>query len=177
MNYNEGKKMGKVYKITCNITGECYFGSTIKIPCRRFCGHKSHTNMTESKQIIERGNYNYEVLERFWTDGPRDVKLLEREQYYIINNECVNKLTPLSTQHDWYIRNQERVKEKSNQYYANNRERKLEYQKKYQRELGKHTCECGSVISKANLPAHLKRQKHKDYLANPMRDKFITSKP
>jgi hypothetical protein len=165
MNYNEGKKMGKVYKLTCNITGECYFGSTIKPPSHRLHEHKKPHNGTTAKDIIDRENYKYEVLERFYVDGPRDTKLLEREQYYITNYKCVNQIVPLSTQHDWYIRNQERVKEKSNQYYADNREKKLEYQKKYQRELGKHTCECGSVISKSNLPAHLKRPKHKDYIA------------
>lgn len=165
MNYNEGKKMGKIYKITCNITGECYFGSTIKKPYNRLGIHKSGHNTTSSKQIIERDDYNYEVLERFYVDGAKDVKLLEREQYYITNNECVNKTIPLSTQHDWYIRNKERVKDKANQYYYDNREKKLEYQKKHQREMGKYTCECGSVISKSNLPAHLKRQKHIKHLA------------
>ena len=165
MNYNEGKKMGKIYKITCNITGECYFGSTIKAPLDRLGIHKGEYNNTTSKQIIERDDYKYEVLERFYVDGAKDVKLLEREQYYIINNECVNKQTPLATQHDWYIRNQERVIEKSKQYYYDNRKKKLEYQKKYQREMGKYTCECGSVISRSNLLAHLKRKKHQKHLA------------
>ena len=77
MNYNEGKKMGKIYKITCNLTGECYFGSTIKAPLDRLGGHKGEYNDTTSKQIIERDDYNYEVLERFYVDGAKDVKLLD----------------------------------------------------------------------------------------------------
>ena len=75
MNYNEGKKMGKIYKITCNITGECYFGSTIKAPCERLGLHKGKYNHTSSKQIIERDDYNYEVLERFYVDGPNNITL------------------------------------------------------------------------------------------------------
>lgn len=50
------------YKITCNITGECYIGSTTRSLEKRMCGHKSVCNKTKSKQIIERDNYNYKEL-------------------------------------------------------------------------------------------------------------------
>ena len=36
---------GKIYKITCNVTGKIYVGSTIKPLKIRLSGHKAHYNL------------------------------------------------------------------------------------------------------------------------------------
>lgn len=86
---------GIIYIITCNITGEVYYGSTFKTLKKRMSGHKSKANNTASKQIIERGDYSVKViLEGLFHDVDQLRKI---EAYYIKNNECINKNIPSST--------------------------------------------------------------------------------
>lgn len=87
--------LGKVYKIVCNVTGECYVGSTCqKSLALRLATHKSSTNKSYSKRIIERGNYDIVLLEDVCCQN-KD-QLHARERYWIDNTICINKGKPLT---------------------------------------------------------------------------------
>ena len=68
-------QLGKIYKIVCRITGEVYVGSTCETTlARRLVQHRSHCKKkveenygsnTSSFQIIIRGDYYIELLERY----------------------------------------------------------------------------------------------------------------
>ena len=80
--------MGIIYKITCNVTGLCYIGSTKSTLEKRIQGHlydvekKKYTGC----QVLEHNDYIAEILEEC------DNKiLLKREGYHQQNNVCVNK--------------------------------------------------------------------------------------
>jgi hypothetical protein len=134
---------GKIYKIVCNITGECYIGSTCESTlARRLARHRkdfkrwkanNHT-YTSSFQIIERDNYDIVLIEDFKCET-KD-QLLKRERHFIENNKCINILVPTRTMQEYRQEFKNKVNEQSRGYYNNNKSKKLEQQKIY-RELNK----------------------------------------
>jgi hypothetical protein len=148
-------KNGKIYRIVCNITGECYYGSTTQKLCVRLSDHKNTKKNSTSKQIIDRGNYSI-VLEE---DCPCDNKeqLERREKYYIQNNVCVNKNIPLRNNKEYRLDNLEHCKNRNKEYYKNN------IIKIDERRRQRITCECGSVTSRGDITKHYKSQKHIDF--------------
>ena len=48
---------GIVYKITCNLTGKCYYGSTQQTLAKRKSVHKLESNMASSKEIVKNGDW------------------------------------------------------------------------------------------------------------------------
>lgn len=88
------KKRSGVYKITCNITGKYYIGSSKDIE-RRFEEHRSKSRGNSNKNLInsikEYGikNHNFEILEEMIDDQKI---LLERERYW---QDFYNVLGPL----------------------------------------------------------------------------------
>jgi len=154
--------MGYIYKILCNITGECYYGHSKGGYSRINC-HTAKSNNTSSKPIIDRGNFQYIIIENNIDDN----MLNEREYYYITNNQCVNKTIPFVENDNKthrhrkeekyrYYSNPEFYKKKSNNYYHNNKEKIKEYRS------AKTVCECGMEIPNANKARHLKSQFHLD---------------
>ncbi len=99
---------GYIYKIECNETGECYYGSTQQSLKQRMAGHKSGckswklgtTPFTYSYQIIERGNYNYSLIETVECESRKQLEA--RERFYIESNECINKAIPCRSQEEYY---------------------------------------------------------------------------
>lgn len=77
---------GIIYKITCNQTGECYIGSTFNF-IQRMKHHKSASNPCSSKQIIERGDYRFDIIQE--VDVVTNNKLIEIETDYIKNTPNV----------------------------------------------------------------------------------------
>jgi len=76
-----------IYKLVCNITNDTYYGSTCQRLSARLWAHK-HTNKCSSRIIIDRGNYSALIpLESNLSYS----KKMEREDYYIRNNVCINK--------------------------------------------------------------------------------------
>jgi hypothetical protein len=117
---------GIIYKLTCNETGEVYYGSTTLSLNKRMTDHKSKCKQWKegkfhyvtSFQIIDRGNYSYSLIE---TVECEDRKQLEaKERFYIENNECINKIVVGRT-----------LKESQKEYYESNKEAILEQQKEY----------------------------------------------
>jgi len=145
------KKYGYVYKLTCNETGKCYYGSTKKDINLRLNQHKSQTKTNKgscrSKEIIENGNFKIETIEKVELD-----KLLDRENFYIENNDCINCKT----------RGRPKLPEKVKKtvYKKFPKEYFKEY---YHKTNGPVKCSCGKEVNKRNLSQHKKSRQHIDY--------------
>ena len=157
--------MGYIYKIICNITNECYYGQS-NGKSNRLNGHTCKCNKTMSKPIIERGNYQFIIIENDIID---DILLTEREYYYITNFDCVNKTIPYTIndsrvmrhrkeEKERYYSNQEHLQKKSNEYYLKNSESISEKRKV------PIICECGKVYTIGNKIRHLKSICHIQYI-------------
>jgi hypothetical protein len=135
-------KRGKIYKIVCNETGEIYYGSTIKSIHSRIKCHICKKKCV-SKQIINRNNYYYELVEDYSCNNIYELET--RERWYIENYDCINKQIPTRTRQEWYENNRDRLLEQRKSYYQQNQEKILE----------KTTCNiCGRLIQKRTLKQH-----------------------
>jgi hypothetical protein len=118
-----------IYKIICNVTGEVYIGSTINLKNRMY-KHK-YWNNTKSKQIIERGNYTFVVLEQFEVITKLDLR--KKEQEYIMNTNCVNDRNAYIDKNkydkEYQKEHREDIIQYNKDYYEQNRE-KIILQKK-----------------------------------------------
>ena len=169
---------GKIYKIECNITGEVYYGSTTKRwLCDRIGGHrysaKYNTQSTfNSSQIINRGNYNYKVVE--YCPCENKIELETRERWWIENNVCVNRNIPLHSRAEYYQKNKEYWQVKNKQKYEENRDNALKQQQEYRKknieiikskQNEKFTCDCGGKYTRSNYSQHIKSKKHQDFIS------------
>ena len=159
---------GRVYKIYCNETGECYYGSTEETLSRRLSKHKGDykrwkkgkSSYMYSYKIIERGNYVISLMEEGEFEN-RDY-MHARERHYIENLECVNKNVPNRTKKEYMVifkeTHPEYQKEYQKEWYEKNKEHIAEKRKQ------KITCECGRDISDRNIARHKKTKKHLAYI-------------
>jgi hypothetical protein len=172
----------KIYKIYCNITGETYYGSTVQPLHKRVGAHKANfdrwkngkTNYVKSYDIIERGDYDYSLVENYPCDSKE--QLHSRERYWIENFECVNKCIPGRTKKEYRDVNKEKIAEQNKEYREQNKGKIKEYReqnkekiKEYreqnkekieERRKQKIVCECGSEVRKDSMHRHLKTKKH-----------------
>ncbi len=136
--------MFNVYKLSCNKTGQIYYGSTEETIERRLQGHESkykcHLEGTQSYCssfiIIKNGNYKIELLE----ECDNIYHMIERETFYFDNFECVNKNRPAvpgRTDKEWREANKVEIAKYHKEWYEANRKRISEKGKE------KYTCECG----------------------------------
>jgi hypothetical protein len=139
-----------------------YYGSTKDLE-HRMRSHKTLTNVCKSKQIIDRGNYEYAILETH--ENIDEYDLHERERWYIENKVCVNKNIPHRTMKEYYQDNKEKIAE----YYQDNKEKIAERTKEYyqnnkekitEQKNEKFVCECGGKFTKAHAAEHKKSKKH-----------------
>jgi len=94
--------MGKIYRITCNLTKQNYYGSTFyplqatlarHVSCfKAWLKKKEHAHYIPSYEILKNGNYKIVLLENYPCNSREELSARERE--YIENNECVNKVIP-----------------------------------------------------------------------------------
>tara|TARA_R110002167_G_C12364975_1_gene623540 strand:- start:149 stop:604 length:456 start_codon:yes stop_codon:yes gene_type:complete len=145
--------MGIVYKILCNETGECYIGSAKNITCYKYrkSNHKTKGECS-SKQIIERGNYTFSIIEE---NIFIDTELRQREQYWIdISVRVINSQRAYLSKEQrkeynkkikslWDEKNKEKIRQQNNE---------------------KFNCECGGRYTFVNISKHLKTKLHQDYL-------------
>jgi hypothetical protein len=120
----------KIYKVVCDETNLTYYGSTIQSLYKRLYHHKRFVNKCKTKDMINPKIY---LVEDFPCE--RKEQLLQRERWYIENNECCNKCIPTRTKEEIIDRQKEyyqKNKEKRKEYRKNNKEEILEYQKEYQ---------------------------------------------
>ena len=122
--------------IECNINNERYIGSSMcKNKNERLYRHKTINN-TVSKQIINRNNYEYIILQDIFDIDKK--QLLIKEQEYIDKYDCINKKRAYRTEEQkkkYYEKNKEKIKEYKKEYNKkyniNNKEYKKEYNKEY----------------------------------------------
>ena len=112
-----------VYCIECNITGEKYYGSTKSTLSIRINHHKSSLNCS-SKEILLRDDYVVYTLQEF--DTIEEARL--KEDWYIRNNECINKQRVFRTDEE----KKQYYRDHSKKYYEENKEYHKDYKKKYQ---------------------------------------------
>ena len=151
-NYNNGK----IYKLIDLTTKNIYYGSTCQILKDRKAQHKKDykgylkgkRQYRKSYDIIKNNNYTIELVEEFKCNNKKE--LLERERYYITNNDCINKNIPNRTQKEWYQDNKEEYLNKCKTWYENNKERKkIKAQLRYEKlKTEMFNCSCGEYISK-----------------------------
>jgi len=125
-------KEGKIYKIKCNETGEQYFGSTTGSLRVRLNCHKSKTKSKKqcmSRQIINRGNFQIELVENYSCETKHE--LHKRERFYIDNNECVNRIIPTRTQKEYRELHKEKLKECKRTYEKEHRQERNIYKNNY----------------------------------------------
>jgi len=80
---------GKIYKLICLNTGLIYVGSTCQPLCKRLAGHKTKLNSTNSKKIIEGGNFIIVLIENYPCNSVEELRA--REYVVIENTTCINR--------------------------------------------------------------------------------------
>ena len=136
---------GIIYKITCNLTGKCYYGSTIQTLAKRASVHKLETNLSSSKEIIKNGNWIIEMIEEVIFKNK--IELLLRERFYIeTDNNSINKNRPCVTYDErveqskdnmrkWYLSHRTEHIKKMSIYQDNHYEQHKEAMRNYQNKL------------------------------------------
>ena len=110
----------------------------------------ARNNDCSSKQIIERGNYEYAILETH--ENIDEYDLVERERWYILNKVCINKTVPHRTIAEHYQDNKEKINEQKKQIYEQNRDKIS--QKNKQKVRCPH---CDKELSKSYLTSHINK--------------------
>ena len=130
--------MGYIYIIKCNITGEYYIGSTRNL-AKRIRRHRCPSNNTASKAIIERGDYNVEVLEEI--DEGEDLSYREQEYMESMRGDgMLNRISAMRSDYEY-----------ARYTYERNR-RPME-------------CECGLYIRTNHLARHRRSNIHAERMA------------
>ena len=146
---------GIIYKLTCSDTNKIYYGSTQQTLTNRFRSHRKSGNVCRSKGFV---NPTIEEVETIEFENINE--LLEREAFYIKNNECVNFKVPLRVRSEWFQDNKERVNNQTKKYRTENKEAVNLNVKKYRNSKEKVECECGGKYLFQNKARHLKCKKH-----------------
>jgi len=149
-----------------------YYGSTGDFK-NRMTGHKNQGNTCSSKQITERGNYEYTILETY--ENIDEYDLVERERWYIENKVCVNQVVPHRTKAEYYQDNKEKIAKHSKEHYQDNKEKVTKHNKEYYQDnkekFAKHNKEyyqnknkqkvrcphCDKEMNKFSLIKHIKQ--------------------
>jgi hypothetical protein len=127
----------KIYKITGG--GLNYYGSTIQTLHNRLQIHindkKKNKNGSVNK-ILDTNDYQIELIENFPCNTKK--QLLEREKWWIQNNECINKHIPIRTLEEIkynkkiYQQNHKEMNKISNKkWQEKNKESRKEYHKNW----------------------------------------------
>ena len=150
----------KIYKIVDNTNQNVYIGSTCNTLKNRLARHKSGYKrflkglfpIVKSFDILKNNNYKIELLEN--CNIKTKDELLEREKYYIQNNNCLNKCIPGRTKKQYYNDNKDKLNKLQKDYNESNKD-KLQQ---------KFICQCGGNYAYANKSIHIKSNKHQNYL-------------
>jgi len=165
-----------IYQITCNnpqIT-DTYIGSTTDFK-KRINTHKSNCNNENSKDynlkvyqyIRENGNWDnftFNILEEYSCENKKQLE--SQERYYIeLLKPTLNGRIPTRTVEEYYEDNRDKLLEYQKEYQKDNKDKKLEYDKQYyinnkDKILEKVNCDiCNSIVSRKNLAKHKKTLK------------------
>ena len=149
-------KDSKIYKITCNISGLAYYGSTTQPISKRMGERRSNFKKNRgdcnSKLVLAGGNYDYCLVEK--VECVDKSELHRRERFYIESNECVNTSIPGRTQKEYKLMHREEISEYQKEYRDENKD---ELKAK---ESVKVTRECGCVVTIHKILRHKRTQRH-----------------
>ena len=147
---------GKIYEIISDNTDMVYIGSCIVTLKERLIQHKNKANTCSSKSIIDCGDYDIYLIEKYSCNNNLELRI--REQIYIdiyknngknvINLQNAytstedkqkyhkeykknNKRQNYEYQKEYYKCNCEKLKNTEKQWYKDNREKQQEYYKEY----------------------------------------------
>jgi len=174
------RMIGRVYVIYSESTGLAYYGSTVKTLKERFGEHESARRGFEkgtadyysSFNVLDCGDAKIELVIEI--DYDFEYELTEMEALYIRNYPCVNERIPNRTWVERYQNNREAILKKMKQYYYDNQEARLNFQKKYnqnnreqinKKHKEKHTCQCGGRYTYNHKSQHLNSNRHQQFLS------------
>ena len=118
----------------CNITGECYIGSTCQPTlAKRLTGHVNSTKCWKSGKgtkltsfdIIDRGDYNILLIESFPCNSRDELRAREGEiiRQYKLKYSCVNRIVEGRTHKEWHEDNKDRLLKYEFEYRQNNNDK------------------------------------------------------
>ena len=116
----------KIYKIvSMNNPEMVYYGHTCQTLAQRFASHKSISNKTSSKKIIDLGDAIILLVEDYPCLNENEARA--REGFYILNNVCVNKQVAGRTQKEsgmvYHNTHKFEIKLQKKQYYIDNKDK------------------------------------------------------
>jgi len=131
------EKVGFIYKLVDNTSGNQYYGSTTQRVAQRVTGHRWNLKMHDEKRctsynILKNGDWRYETVEKFTYNDKFELR--NREQYYIENNECVNKQRAYNSPEY----NIQRAKEYREAHKEESRQYKREYGEAHKEETNQY---------------------------------------
>ena len=153
--------LGKIYTVRC--MGDeipIYVGSTANSLSARLSGHKQDKNCSLYKYIHQHyngcwDNWYIELYEAFPAKNKEELNQLEGEIIRLIGT--INKRIAGRKPKEFYLDNREDRLKYQRQYDSEHKEEKLKYQIK-RREL--ELCSCGCMITTEYLNRHKKTKKH-----------------
>jgi len=133
---------GKIYSIVCNITDECYIGSTCEpTVARRLATHvrgyrvwkAGKCNKTSSFHIIDRGDYQIFLIENYPCNSRDELHSREGQiiRQYTSELECVNSYIAGRSKIEYRLDNKEAIQEKDKQYRLDHKDKIQEINKQY----------------------------------------------
>ena len=125
---DERYQRGKIYRLTCDDPTMVYYGSTITTLKRRLAVHNCYSNnKTVSIKMRDAGGLKIELLEEYPCNSKRELE--QREQYFIDNNDCINKQNAFTTNEQkvekwkiWRACNHKKVREYARAHYEQNKD-------------------------------------------------------
>ena len=127
-------KNGKIYMLepTCEYDeGDVYYGHTTSTLVKRLSHHKTSSNTTKSKYLIEkygRDNIKIVLIELCPCSCKDELKAVEGK--YQRENKCVNTRIEGRTRKEYNQDNRDKIRG----YYQDNRDKILEKQKEYRQD-------------------------------------------
>lgn len=144
---------GKIYKVESLAGNKIYIGSTTN----DYLSNRMAKHRNKYKYYKSGNGDKYSVFDIFDEYGIENCvitlienykcndinELRQRERFYIQSLDCVNKNIPTRTLKEYYIENQEKIKDTSKKRYESNKNENFE-------------CECGVVLRRLGKSRHLK---------------------
>lgn len=165
----------RIYKLTCNVTGLMYVGSTTQPLYKRKHQHKEkyeewlkgRYHYVTSFKIIEGGDYDIVLIEEVQCENKEQLHRKEREWIELM--DCVNKCVPTRTNKEYYEQNKQEILVQRKEYREQNKEDLLKKQKEYYEQNKEQiatkrkeviTCSCGTEHARHGKARHIRSIKH-----------------
>ncbi len=186
---------GKIYILTSKQTNKVYIGSTTKELHERFnkhIGHLTHFNKEvgnfhyiTSFELIQHDDCEISLLEEVNVETKEELHQYEAT-YIKSNNNCVNKVIPGQTDHEYYLAHKDKIIAYAKKYAQEHPEATKNNAKKFRETHREETnakqkevmdCPCGDTYTRSNKVTHEDSKKHKKFVIDGIvEDKIIIPK-